>query len=79
MRTWRKPYPASSHRNPLPDNTSGAEAGRLTRPLHGASETTGQNAAVQQADADLARVVTAWPDLPAHIKAAVLALVQTAQ
>jgi hypothetical protein len=28
-------------------------------------------------DADLARVVVAWPDLPAHIKAAVLALVGT--
>jgi hypothetical protein len=26
---------------------------------------------------DLARVVAAWPDLPAHIKAAVLALIQT--
>jgi hypothetical protein len=31
------------------------------------------------ADPDLARVVTAWPDLPAHIKAAVLALVGTAR
>ena len=29
-------------------------------------------------DPDLARVVKAWPDLPPHIKAAVLALVQTA-
>jgi hypothetical protein len=28
---------------------------------------------------DLSRVVTAWPDLPAHIKAAVLALVGTAR
>jgi hypothetical protein len=28
------------------------------------------------ADPDLARVVTAWPDLPPHIRAAVLALVQ---
>jgi hypothetical protein len=28
-------------------------------------------------DPDLARVVTAWPDLPPHIKAAVLALIGT--
>jgi hypothetical protein len=28
-------------------------------------------------DPDLARVVAAWPDLPGHIKAAVLALVAT--
>ena len=27
---------------------------------------------------DLARVVTAWPDLPPHVRAAVLALVGTA-
>jgi hypothetical protein len=27
-------------------------------------------------DADLARVVAAWPRLPGHIKAAVLALVE---
>jgi hypothetical protein len=31
-----------------------------------------------QADPDLARLVDAWPTLPAHIRAAVLALVQTA-
>jgi hypothetical protein len=31
-----------------------------------------------ETDPDLARVVTAWPDLPAHIRAAVLALVGTA-
>jgi len=30
-------------------------------------------------DPDLARVVTAWPDLPTHIRAAVLALVGTAR
>jgi hypothetical protein len=29
------------------------------------------------ADHDLARVVRAWPDLPEHVKAAVLALVTT--
>ena len=30
------------------------------------------------ADPELARLVDAWPTLPAHIRAAVLALVQTA-
>ena len=30
------------------------------------------------ADADLSRVIVAWPDLPGHIKAAVLALIGTA-
>ena len=39
----------------------------LTRPLHAAAET----------DPDLARLVDAWPTLPPHIKAAVLALVAT--
>jgi hypothetical protein len=32
-----------------------------------------------QTDPDLAAVVTAWPDLPEHIQAAVLALVRTAR
>jgi hypothetical protein len=31
------------------------------------------------ADPDLARVIIAWPDLPAHIRAAVLALIGTAR
>jgi hypothetical protein len=31
------------------------------------------------ADPNLARVVTAWPDLPAHLRAAVLALVRSAR
>jgi hypothetical protein len=29
-------------------------------------------------DSDLARVAAAWPDLPPHIRAAVLALIQSA-
>jgi hypothetical protein len=31
-----------------------------------------------ESDSELARVVTAWPDLPPHIRGAVLALVGTA-
>jgi hypothetical protein len=34
---------------------------------------------LRETDPDLARVATAWPDLPPHIKAAVLALVGTAR
>jgi hypothetical protein len=36
-------------------------------------------APLAQSDPDLARVVTAWPDLPPHIKAAVLALIGAAR
>jgi hypothetical protein len=32
-----------------------------------------------QADADLARVLDAWPTLPPHIKVAILALVETSR
>jgi hypothetical protein len=42
----------------------------LTRPLHAGAET--------DRDPDLARVIDAWPDLPPHIRAAVLALIGTA-
>jgi hypothetical protein len=53
----------------MQENTSGAAAPALTRPLHTDAETG--------SDPDLARLVTAWPALPPHIKAAVLALVVT--
>jgi hypothetical protein len=33
--------------------------------------------AAPKIDPDLSRVVTAWPDLPDHIRAAVLALIGT--
>jgi hypothetical protein len=32
-----------------------------------------------ETDPDLGRVVSAWPDLPLHIRAAVLALIGTAR
>jgi hypothetical protein len=31
-----------------------------------------------ETDSDLARVVTAWPDLPPHVRLAILALIGTA-
>lgn len=55
--------------------------GQLTTPLTGAAALPGRNLPPEDgtsaaADPDLARVALAWPDLPAHIKAAVLALVE---
>jgi hypothetical protein len=34
---------------------------------------------MQPLDADLARVIAVWPNLPPHIRSAVLTLVQAAQ
>ncbi len=57
--------------------TSDAPDPRLTAPLTGTVENACES--LREIDPDLARVVTAWPDLPAHIRAAVLALVGTAR
>jgi hypothetical protein len=53
----------------LQDNGYGDDEARLSAPL------------AQQAptDPDLARVLDAWPTLPPHIRAAVLALVAAAR
>jgi hypothetical protein len=40
---------------------------------------TGRLQAEAETDPDLARVIGAWPNLPPHIRAAVLALVGTAR
>jgi hypothetical protein len=50
-------------RKSLPGNTSGGEDSRLTVLL--------------TADPDLRRVAAAWSSLPGHVKAAVLALVES--
>jgi hypothetical protein len=52
----------------LPANASGDDSPSLSAPL----------AQQAPADPDLARVLDAWPTLPEHIKAAVLALVAAA-
>jgi hypothetical protein len=58
--------PASEHHWPTADKYEPLVAGqRIRNP--------------SAADPDLARVVTAWPDLAPHIKAAVLALIGTAR
>jgi hypothetical protein len=46
------------------------QAPAFTRPLHTDAETA--------PDSDLARVIAAWPNTPAHIRAAILALIGTA-
>ena len=55
--------------NPLPVNTSG----------DGDAPHVPQHVPTARTDPDLARVVTAWPDLPPHIRAAVLALIRAAR
>jgi hypothetical protein len=50
----------------LPATASGDKLGSVARQLP------------TVADPDLARVILAWPDLPDHIRAAILALVGTA-
>jgi len=54
-------------RKSLPAKASGNNSGPLTAPL-----------TCVAGDPDLARILDAWPDLPEHIKAAVLALVEAA-
>jgi hypothetical protein len=56
-----------AERNPLSGSTSGDAAPALALEL-----------AQALFDPDLQRLVTAWPTLPAHFKAAVLALLLTA-
>jgi hypothetical protein len=70
-RTSNKPVNSrkSADRNPLQGNTSSNHASQLSAPL----------AQPGPADAELARILDAWPTLPAHIRAAVLALVDTAR
>jgi hypothetical protein len=59
-----------------PPGTSGNSASSLTAPLTG----TGNNgcAGLRETDPDLARVVELWPELPVHIRATILTLVQAA-
>jgi hypothetical protein len=56
---------------PLPTSVSDNDLRQQPPPL------TGPLLPDAGTDPDLARVVTAWPDLPPHVRAAVLALVQT--
>ena len=53
--------------------TCGKPAAALALPLAHADRKS------EVADPELARVIESWPTLPEHIRAAVLALIQTAQ
>jgi hypothetical protein len=55
---------------------SGIRAVPLTGPLTGTADNACER--VRETDPDLTRVAAAWPHLPGHIKAAVLALIQAA-
>jgi hypothetical protein len=54
--------------NPLQDQHFGQQAPALTAGLQAPAET----------DPDLVRIISAWPSLPPHIRAAVMALIGTA-
>ena len=71
-RTWNKPVNSRNvtEPNPISDKTFGASDAALAARLQSAAETT--------SDSDLVHVIDAWPDLPPHIRAAVLALVGAA-
>jgi hypothetical protein len=47
------------------------------KPAYKENPKTGQNEPPELPE-DLARIIAAWPDLSEHIKAAVLALIETA-
>jgi hypothetical protein len=59
----------------LPEKTYGSGGGPLTAPLTGTPASPCEP--LSRTDPELTRVVTVWPDLPPHIKAAVLALIAT--
>jgi hypothetical protein len=61
----------------VPANAIGLDGDPLTAPLTGADASPCDS--LRETDPDLARVVIAWPDLPAHIRAAVLALIGAAR
>jgi hypothetical protein len=65
------PQPVAQH------DTSGNGNSPLTVLLTGTAEKTCEP--VREIDPNLSRVVSAWPDLPPHIRAAVMALVGTAR
>jgi hypothetical protein len=63
----------------LPPNTSGDTAARLAPQLAPSAREPPSPLAATTADPDLARILDAWPTLPPHIRAAVLALIGTAR
>jgi hypothetical protein len=60
------------------DTTANPDMGLGSQQPGGAAESGAVPARLTPPDHDLALIVTAWPDLPAHLRAAVLALVKSA-
>jgi hypothetical protein len=65
-------------RNPLNDNRSGEGPERFSPGFAPAGSDVAPDRTAPPADADVARIVGAWPTLPAPIKAAILALISAA-
>jgi hypothetical protein len=78
---WKRESPATAaglspsqlSQLPIPQDTS------VEKPAALAPELTPENPSTAISDTDLSRVVEAWGRLPEHIKAAVLALIETAR
>jgi hypothetical protein len=70
--TFRSTVSGATAATDSQDNTSGTD---LPRPDRASTKPT---APTFTADPDLDRLIEAWPDLPPHIRAAVLALLGTA-
>jgi hypothetical protein len=68
--------PDATAQRATPPETCGEDKSPLTAPLTGTADNGCEP--LREPDPDLARVIDAWPDLPQHIRAAVLALVGTA-
>jgi hypothetical protein len=67
--------------NPSPQVVSGKDLGNPAAESGAESGAVGQSTDSHGAatDPDLARVLDAWPTLPPHVRAAILALVATAR
>ena len=72
----RNQNPTSNERNSLANSPFGQDDRPLTAPLTGTAASGCEP--VRAADPDLSRVLAAWPNLPPHLRAAVLALIGTA-
>jgi hypothetical protein len=65
--------------NELTESINACLCVSLCKPLQKDPENIACNSADNQTDPELEKVITAWPKLPEHTKAAVLSLVDTAK
>jgi hypothetical protein len=69
----------SAHARAAKGDASGATLKPKQSPAHGAPNARAESPAVPPTDAELARLIAAWPTLAAPLRAAVLAIVNSAQ